>query len=431
MNAPASTSSGVRESIDGVPIASLVSRFGSPLFVYSERGLRKRYRQFYDSFASRYEPVEFAWSYKTNYLKAICSILHQEGATAEVVSRMEFEKALALGVPGEQIVLNGPCQPVDLLARAAAARATINADGFDEIDDLELVAAQMGQRLNIGLRINLDVGIGAGWSRFGFNLETGQARDAMRRMSSSQRLTVDGLHCHIGTFVSTPAAYAMAVEKLVAFRDAMRDEFGFRMRYLDIGGGFPSAGKLKATGSSAQPLAPDLDDYAAAICQTLHGSLCGGDRPKLVVESGRALVDEAGYLVSTVHAARQLADGGRAYVMDAGVNLLPMSLWCEYNVEADVERPSASIPAAVVGPLCMNIDVIAAEVDLPRLQRGDRLIFSPVGAYNHTQSTQFIEYRPNVVLISADGDVDLIQRAEELTDIEGRDMVPDRLRFTT
>ena len=101
----------VRRAIDGVAIDDLVARYGSPLYVFSEQKLRKLYRECYDAFSRRYPHVTLAWSYKTNYLDAICAIMHQEGALAEVVSEMEYAKARALGISGEQIIFNGPYKP--------------------------------------------------------------------------------------------------------------------------------------------------------------------------------------------------------------------------------------------------------------------------------------------------------------------------------
>ena len=111
MSGKAYAYSRVRDNIDGVPVEELVEKYGSPLFVFSERKLREQFRRFRRAFETRYPNVEFTWSYKTNYLKAICAILHQEGETAEVVSEFEYEKARRLGIPGNQIVFNGPYKP--------------------------------------------------------------------------------------------------------------------------------------------------------------------------------------------------------------------------------------------------------------------------------------------------------------------------------
>jgi diaminopimelate decarboxylase len=122
-----------------------------------------------------------------------------------------------------------------------------------------------------------------------------------------------------------------------------------------------------------------------------------------------------------------LADGTRAYVADAGINLLFTSFWYKFNLEMDREVSGPRETSVVYGPMCMNIDQIDEGIELPHLQRGHRLIVSPVGAYNNTQWLQFIEYRPNVVLVTEDGQVELIREAEDLTDIERRERLPPRL----
>ena len=94
--------------IEGVPVKSLLSEFGSPLFVISEQQIRRNYQNALRAFKTRYPKVQFAWSYKTNYLNAVCKVFHQEGAWAEVVSIFEYQKALGNGVPGNKIIFNGP-----------------------------------------------------------------------------------------------------------------------------------------------------------------------------------------------------------------------------------------------------------------------------------------------------------------------------------
>jgi diaminopimelate decarboxylase len=219
----------IRTEIDGVPISELVEKFGSPLFVFSERKLRNNFRRFKQAFETRYPNVEFTWSYKTNYLKAICAILHQEGETAEVVSEFEYEKARKLGVPGNQIVFNGPYKPKDALRTAILEGARINADTFEELSDIEEIAKELGQKVKIGIRINMDTGIQPQWSRFGFNLETGQAEDAVKRIQASDWLELNGLHCHIGTFILEPKAYANEVRKMVNFAYYIEDNYGYKI----------------------------------------------------------------------------------------------------------------------------------------------------------------------------------------------------------
>ncbi len=422
-------SSRVRDNIDGVPIEELVEKFGSPLFVFSERRLREKFRNFKRAFETRYPNVEFTWSYRTNYLKAICAILHQEGETAEVVSEFEYEKARRLGIPGDRIIFNGPYKPLPALERAILEGARINVDTFEELADIEEIAKKLGQKVKVGIRINMDTGIKPQWSRFGFNLESGQAEDAVKRIASSQWLELNGLHCHMGTFILEPKAYEIEVKKMVEFAYLVEDNYGYKIEYLDIGGGLPSKNRLKGIYLPPEVAVPDVEEYAERITTALLENLRPGDFPKLVIEAGRAIVDEAGFLITTVYATKRLPNGYRGYVLDAGVNILFTAFWYNFKVEVDRPLRGAPEPSILYGPLCMNIDVINDLEYLPPLPRGTRLILSPVGAYNTTQWMQFIRYRPNVVLIDLEGKVHLIREAEDIEDIERREKLPDHLRL--
>ena len=419
----------VRSDIDGVSIADLVKKYGSPLYVFSETRLRNRYRDLYQMFANRYPNVTFGWSYKTNYLKSICAVLHQEGAIAEVVSEMEYDKARKLGIPGKDIIFNGPHKPLPALEKAANEGAMINIDHLDEIYDLEKVAAKLGKKIKIGMRLNMDTGIHPQWSRFGLNLESGQAMDAAKRIASGGKLVLNGLHCHIGTFILEPDAYATEIQKMLQFSYQLEENFGFGIEYLDIGGGMPSMNKLKGTYLPPDVGVPSMDQYAEKITRALYDNLRPGDFPRLILESGRAVVDEAGFLITSIVASKRLPDGRKAYVADAGINNLFTAFWYTFNVAIDRNVSGGNEPSVIYGPLCMNIDVIDEGSLLPSLDRGTRLIFSPVGAYNNTQSMQFIEYRPNTVLIGSDGTVDIIREAESLDDVEARERLPERLQL--
>ncbi len=420
----------VRKDIDGASIDDLVSEFGSPLFVFSERRLREQYRLIHKAFSNRYPNVVSAWSYKTNYLQAICSILHQEGAIAEVVSEFEYDKARKLGIPGDQIIFNGPYKRRSALEKAVKEGAQIHIDHVDEIYDLEELADELGMTIPVGIRLNMDTGIHPQWTRFGLNLDSGQAMETVKRIHAGGKLVLQGLHAHIGTFILDPAAYGTEVAKMVQFGYEVEDRFGYTIEYIDLGGGFPSKSKLKGTYLPPDVAISPIEEYAEKVTDALYANLRPGDFPKLILETGRAVVDEAGFLITTVFAAKRLPDGRKSYVMDAGLNTLFTSFWYKFNIELDREVQGVNEPAMVNGPLCMNIDVLDEGTLLPPLRRGTRMIFSPVGAYNVTQWMQFIEYRPNVVLVAEDGTVELIREAEELEDVERRERLPERLKLT-
>src|SRR3954454_12607188 len=143
--------------IDGAAVTDLVAAHGSPLFVFSERALVRRYRELHEAFTRRWAKVRIAWSYKTNYLQAICRVFHREGAFAEVVSPFEYDKAVALGIPPERIHFNGPYKPNDALARAIAGGSILHVDNLDEIARIELVARASGRRARVAIRVNMSI----------------------------------------------------------------------------------------------------------------------------------------------------------------------------------------------------------------------------------------------------------------------------------
>jgi diaminopimelate decarboxylase len=407
--------------VDGVPVARLCRDFGSPLFVFSERRMRARVNEAKLAFRRAHPNTRFGWSYKTNYLGAICAVFHSEGSLAEVVSGMEYEKARRLGVAGSDIIFNGPAKTEEELERAVREGAVIHADHSEELALLERIAERTRLTPVVGLRVSMDAGIHPRWDRFGFDLESGQALEAARRIVQGGRMKLGGLHTHIGTFVLEPQAYGRAAAKLRDFATAIRGTLSAEVTHLDLGGGFASNNTLGAQYHSGA-LVPPIAEYADAITRELQGSPF-----PLLIEAGRALIDDAGTLLTSVLATKRLSNGRRAIVIDAGVNLLFTAWW--YRLGVSPTRPSDAFveDTTVYGPLCMNIDCVRESVPLPDLRVGEHLAIHPVGAYTFTQSMQFIKLRPACVLVSEAGEPELIRRAEVLDDLTLPELLPARL----
>ncbi len=168
------------KEIDGVLVKDLIQKFGSPLYVFSEKTIRETYSEAHKAFTTRYPKVQFAWSYKTNYLDAICKIFHQEGSWAEVVSGFEYQKALKNGIPGNQIIFNGPYKTKEDLKLAIENQSYIHIDHYDEYYTLIELAEEMKKRPQVAVRVNMDTGIYPQWSRFGFNYENGEAWEVIK-----------------------------------------------------------------------------------------------------------------------------------------------------------------------------------------------------------------------------------------------------------
>ncbi len=413
--------------IDGVDVKSLVEQFGSPLYVVSENSLKKKYRDMHRAFSLRYPKVQISYSYKTNYLNAICATLQKEGAWAETVSGFEYQIAKSLKVPGKQIILNGPYKTKEELELAVNDGAMINIDSYDEMYILEEIAREKKKKLEIGVRVNMELNYPP-WDRFGFNVESGQAFDAIKRIMSSDLLEVVGLHCHAGTYIDNVETYRLMAEKLVDFYRKINKELSIKLKYWDIGGGYAATNTLHTAYLPGSQTCPTFDQYAEVIGPTLlRGPFTPDQAPLLLLEPGRSIVEETMHLISSVHAAKRLANGTKAYVIDAGVNLLFSSFWYKYDVVPAQEGGAAMEDSSIFGPLCMQIDCIRTSVSLPQLRSGDLLVIKNIGAYNFSQSMQFIQPRAAIVMIS-DGKPILVRKRESMEYIKQLDIIPDHLK---
>lgn len=406
----------VKTDIDGVAIESLVAQYGSPLFIFSEELVRNNIRNAQRAFKTRYPSVTFAWSYKTNYLTKICKIFHEEGSWAEVVSGFEYQKALLNRCDPTHIIFNGPSKSDDDLKLAISHNSLIHIDNLQEFYRLAEIAETEKKVARVGVRINLDAGVYPHWNRFGFNYENGEAWNAILQVLANKHVSLEGIHCHIGTFVLSTEAYAKAAEKMTTLAVKLEKEHNNPLKYIDLGGGFASRNSLKGSYVNGEDLAPSFDDYAEAITAVLlKGEFT--HRPMLVLETGRALIDDAGYLAATVLTSKRLPDGMTNVVIDAGVNLLFTSYWYNHKVSVVGESSHYVEEVYLTGPLCMNIDVIRERVALPPLSRGRLLLIHYVGAYNVTQWMQFIAYRPAVVMVNCDKHVSVLRKSETFDDV--------------
>jgi diaminopimelate decarboxylase len=415
--------------IDNIPISDLIEEYGSPLYVISEKTIRNTYQSALAAFNTRYPKVQFAWSYKTNYLNGVCSVYHQEGSWAEVVSGFEYEKALALGVPGNKIIFNGPDKSKDDLDRAIRLGSLIHIDHFDELYDIIRISNEINTTARVAIRVNMDTGIYPQWDRFGFNYENGEAWTAINKIMPEKNVELMGLHTHIGTYIMSPTPYAVATAKLADLAARIDRKYNHAVKYIDLGGGFASKNTLKGAYLPGSDTCPGFDDYAEAITHALTNSEIRYDvMPALFMETGRALIDDAGYLVGSVLANKRLADGRRSLIIDIGVNNLFTSFWYEHNiVPAQTAEPDLE-DTTIYGPLCMNIDVIRAAVQFPLLEKGDHVVIPRIGAYNMTQWLQFITYRPKVVMIDLNGQLHIIRENENHETMNSLDRVPEHLK---
>jgi diaminopimelate decarboxylase len=427
-------------------IEKLIEKHGSPLWLLSEKKLREKYREFKEVFTEDGIQTIIGYSYKTNYLPAVCSILKEEGAYAEVVADMEYKLARSLDIPGSEIIFNG-CYKTKLeLSKAVNEGALINIDNFEELDLLDEVAEDLGKKARVGIRINFIMGTSP-WTKFGFNYESKQAEEALRKISKKKNLNFEAIHNHSGTFNIDPKIYSKSTRIIIELAEYAK-RLGLNTKIIDIGGGFPSSNKLKPEydipGGSTynkETLKSFADEVMYYLKKSKH--LFNNGKPILILEPGRAIVDECMQLVSKIVSKKKDPNGGTNIVIDAGVNVLPTAYW--YNFEPKIANKSNgnkkngtssfsktngnghdNNSVKIYGPLCMQIDSINDSVNLSSTNVGDTIVFSNVGAYNLTQSMQFIQTRPAVILLGPNGS-EVIRKKETWRDIFSLDSVPERL----
>ena len=408
------------KSLDNLKIDELTQKYGSPLFIVSEDKIKTNLENFKLGFSNNYPKITVAYSYKVNYLPEVLRVIHNHGTWAEVASGFEYQMARRLDIPGNLIVFNGPFKTKEELEQAVNEGALINVDHFDEIKQLEKISSRLGRTVDIGIRLNMEVGINQLPDRFGFNLESGEASQIVERCLERGLLKIRGLHVHLTSYIiekdtegDIPAkgikliwpkdhqAYSKASEKVVNFSNEIREKYGLKIEYLDMGGGYPKVDSI----------AP----YVDAIVNPILDGFKESDLPKVILEPGRAIVGDAADLITTVVAVKELSNGQRAVVVDAGINLLPTSYWKFQEIEYLNGSDSDLEETIVYGPLCLQTDIIS-KAELPQLEAGDKLLVKNVGAYNIPQSSTFIYPQPSVVMI--DGiNTKVIKQREKIEDI--------------
>ena len=265
-----------------------LEEFGDAVYLVDGTMFTENVRRFRAAFQSRYERTNLGYSVKTNYLPYFCRKAHELGCYSEVVSEMEYALVRRLGVPGDRIIVNGPCKPAPFLARALEEGAIVNLDGAYELAALEGLAtatARSRRSWRLGLRCNVEIG-GARVSRFGFDAEGGALLPIAERLRRVPGAELVALHSHMCTKQRTVAEYGELADKLIRIADVLFGDEGPRM--LNLGGGFFSE-MPEAMRATFGVDIPTFDAYGAALGSRMARHY-GGAGPELVLEPGLAIL---------------------------------------------------------------------------------------------------------------------------------------------
>jgi diaminopimelate decarboxylase len=370
-------------------ILQIVTRSAPPIFLAARPIIADRLDEMARSLNANWPKWTIAYSFKTNYQVAESRALQALGAAAEVVSGHEYRLARSLGYAGAEIVFNGPCKTVDDLRAAAADGAAINVNDAEELQCVEDVARSMRATIPVGIRVNVPLS-GFPPSRFGFGVADGEAATAVRRLWSSPHLRLAGLHLHLRGDMDNPAWYAEACRALVDFLKSWPAREITALEYIDMGGGFPAHMSKLDTRDSWDPR--PINEYIVAISRELGKFFEGRPAPRLILEPGRYLVNDAIIFVSRIVSVRDRA-GTQQITCNGATTMLPFTRHRLPIIRAFrrdlTRRKGAAIPSTIYGASCREDDVLF-QGTMGRVEAGDFLVHFGVGAYNSSINPPFI-----------------------------------------
>ena len=391
-------------SIGGVTVAAMAEQFGTPLYVYDEEHLRNRCREAVAAFGK--DRVIYAT--KAFLCGAMARLAHEEGLLLDVATGGELFAALHAGVPGERCVLHGNNKSVEELRAAITARVQhIVVDSFDELDRIEklhsegLPAPRVQLRITPGVHVDTHdyVATGQDDSKFGFNLNNGDAMHAIQRAQSSAAVELVGIHCHIGSNVLSVANFADACAVMVNLFSSVD------LPELTLGGGL---GVAYTNGETA----PSMSEWADVLKRATSAI---PSEKKVFVEPGRSIVATAGLTVYEVGTVKSI-EGIRTYIsVDGGMSDNPRPMMYGSAYEAfDPARTSADRTehVRIVGKHCESGDIVINDALVaPNIQPGDLLVTPVTGAYGHSMASNYNKVpRPSVVFVANGATREVVRR---------------------
>lgn len=398
----------------------LEREFGEAFFLLDLQAFRANYEEFLNAFRAIYPRSQIAYSYKTNYIPRLCREVDDLGGYAEVVSAMEYELALRVGVDPERIIFNGPYKSEDDLERALLAGSLVNLDADYEVVLVERIARRHpDKRWHVGLRCNFALE-DTHSSRFGFDVEDDGLYRALKRLRDIDNCRVAGLHCHFSTGQRSVESYARRTRRLLELSARC---FPHRApRLINVGGGFFS--KMTAELRSQFPCpVPSYQEYAAAVASEVAAAYPGADGPELIIEPGAALTSDVMYFVAKVVARKRIRTREIALVAGSIHNIKPTlhGKQLPMRVVRGVDEASGEageFPVDVVGYTCMEHDCLYRGCK-EAVRPGDFVVFGNVGAYTIVMKPPFIRPAPAILVHEGGDSFAVAKRAERWDDLFG------------
>ncbi|NWD60993.1 diaminopimelate decarboxylase [Pseudomonas sp. IPO3774] len=402
---------------EGVALSAIAERFGTPTYVYSRAHIEAQYRSFADALEGTPSLVCFA--VKANSNLGVLNVLARLGAGFDIVSRGELERVLAAGGKADKIVFSGVGKSREDMRRALEVGVhCFNVESTDELERLQVVAAEMGVRAPISLRVNPDVDAGThpyistGLKENKFGIAIADAEDVYIRAAQLPNLEVLGVDCHIGSQLTSLPPFLDALDRLLALVDRL-GECGIYLHHIDLGGG------VGVRYRDEEP--PLVSDYIKAVRERLEGRDL-----TLMFEPGRYIVANAGLLLTQVEYLKHTEHKDFA-IVDAAMNDLirPALYQAWMNVTAVKPRAGEGRSYDIVGPICETGDFLAKERQLA-LEEGDLLAVHSAGAYGFVMSSNYNTRGRTAEVLVDGGQAFEVRRRETVAELfAGESLLPE------
>ncbi|MFC0284083.1 diaminopimelate decarboxylase [Camelimonas abortus] len=408
---------------EDVDLRHLAQEVGTPFYCYASATIERHYRVFAEAFSDG--PALVCYAMKANSNQAVLKTLARLGAGMDIVSGGELARALAAGVPGERIVFSGVGKTrAEMRAALEAGILCFNVESEPELETLSEVAAGMGLKAPVSIRVNPDVDakthakISTGKFDNKFGVPISRAREVYARAARLPGVEVRGVDMHIGSQITDLAPFANAAKLMASLaRELMADGHG--LHHLDMGGGL---GVPYRADNEPPPVPAEYGEIIRRELRDLGLTL--------VFEPGRLIVGNAGVLVTEVLYVKH-GEGKTFVIVDAGMNdLIRPTLYEAHHDILPVVAHAAEAPqivADIVGPVCETGDYLALARPLPQLRQGDLLAVMTAGAYGAVQASTY-NTRPLVPEVLVKGARSAVVRPRvSVEELVALDRVPDWL----
>ncbi|MGN0609444.1 MAG: diaminopimelate decarboxylase [Oscillospiraceae bacterium] len=417
-------------AVSGVDTVDLAVQYGTPLYVMDEDVIRSACRRFKKSIDSFYGGAGLVcYASKAFCCREMCRIMKDEGIGLDVVSGGELYTAASVDFPMENICFHGNNKTDEELTLALEKKVgRIIVDNIFELERLNALAEKAGVTANIMYRIKpgIDahthnfVRTGQIDSKFGFALETGEAFEAVKKAIELKNINLAGLHCHIGSQIFDIDPFVHAAEVMLGFIAKIKNELGFEVKQLNLGGGFG----IKYTNSdNPAPFENYMEKVSVKVkevCEKENISL-----PFIIIEPGRSIAAPAGLTLYTVGGIKNIPNI-RTYVsIDGGMCDNPR--YALYKSEYDIEVANkAGEPKTesitLAGKCCESGDLIGENMPVQHIEVGDTVAVLATGAYNYSMSSNYNRIPKPAVVMVKDGSSRVVVKRETMEDIIRNDV---------